>query len=232
MASFSDSVFQIFEDLIKNHRFVRCDTNASKRFVSMIRYETEDVFVYLFVKDGRPSGANLDVDIWIAPPDEAGDGLDNLYVGYKVRIGSEYEIDDSFFINCSNRIIHFLSCVPAIAPLIIQEMKEPYFKTRRWKVYQIERSALMTLLDKARAGDATTVKLLDDIKRLSFGKNGFSKLEAACMPIAVSLLEKGELDKSVIRFFDGDANSLASTLAKHLHIRELGERSAMRKDRG
>jgi len=116
-------VFQVFDDLVKKHRFIPVKGGAVGRFASLLRRETEDVFMYVFVSDGRPGGANLDVDVWIAPPDSADDGLDNLGVGYKIRIGSEYDVDDVFFANCQRRIVHFLACVPAIVPLVRRELR-------------------------------------------------------------------------------------------------------------
>ena len=225
MASFADNVFQVFDDLVTKHRFIPVKAGASKRFTSLVRQEAEDVFIYVFVRDGRPSGANLDVDVWVAPPDEPGDGLESLYVGYKVRIGSEYDVDDAYFINCQNRITHFLSCVPAIVPLVRQELEKPSFRTKRWTVYQLQQSSLATLLSKAKEGDLATIAVIDAAKRLATGKGSLAKLEEATMPIAVTLLEQKVLEKNVLQFFDGNAKSLASTLATHLYIRALGEMS-------
>ena len=73
MATFQSNIFQVFDDLITQHRFIPVKSGAVARFASLIRRETEDVFVYVFVSDGRPGGASLDVNVWIAPPDNADD---------------------------------------------------------------------------------------------------------------------------------------------------------------
>lgn len=225
MTSYPDNVFQAFDELIKKHRFVPVKVGASKGFASLVRRESEDVYTYIFVTDGRPSGANLNVDVWIAPPDEPGDGLESLYVGFKVRIGSEYDIDDAYFISCQSRIIHFLSCIPAIVPLVRHELEEPSFRAKRWTVYRLQRSSLATLLSNANSGDAATIALIEIAKRLAAGKGSLAKLKEAAMPIAATLIDQNSLDKSAQEFFAGNTRSLASTLAVHLYVRELGELS-------
>ena len=225
MATFQSNIFQVFDDLITQHRFVPVKSGAVARFASLIRRETEDVFVYVFVSDGRPGGATLDVDVWIAPPENADDSLDNLGVGYKIRIGNEYDVDDVFFAQCQCRIVHFLPCIPAIVPLVQLELQHPGFPTKRWTVYQLEQSAFSCLLSRAKAGDSETMAVLDAARRLATGKGSFAKLTQSILPIAVTLMEQSVFDEKVIEFFEGDAKWLTDTLANRLYIHALGEKS-------
>jgi len=81
MSAFAKQIFEVFSELIDNHGFVPARATSNKEFASLVRWETDDVFVYVFVRDGRSGSANVDVSVWIAPPDEPADGLDKLYVG-------------------------------------------------------------------------------------------------------------------------------------------------------
>jgi hypothetical protein len=227
MASFADKVFQAFHDLETNHRFVPVRAGASKRFAALVRQETEDVYVYVFVHDGRSGDVNLDVDLWVAPPDEPGGGLDNLYVGYKVRIGSEYDVADAFLLNCQKRIIHFLPCVSAMVPLIREELLNPSFRTKRWTVYHIERKALSTLLAAAQAGDADSIAAVKAAKRLAKNGANLETLVDGCTPIATTLIGQASLESDVADFFDDRVKWLASSLATHLYAKALGELSAL-----
>ncbi|MHC5539238.1 Imm25 family immunity protein [Singulisphaera rosea] len=225
MSSFPENVFQAFRSLTIEHRFVPVKVGASKRFASLARQETKNVYSYLFASDGRMSGGNLDIDLWIAPPDEPGDGLDRLYVGHKIRIASEFEVDDGYFAKSQQRVIHLLPFVSAIVPLVDQELEEPSFQTKRWSVYRIQRKAIFSVLTEAANGNNRIRAAVNEARRLADEKGSMERLKEVCLPIAESLLESTILDDEVFQFFKGKTDSFASSISMHLYVYALGEKS-------
>ncbi len=225
MPSFPENVFQAFHSLSTDHHFVPVKVGASKRFASLVRQEQEDVYSYVFASDGRTSGGNLDIDLWIAPPDEPGDGLDRLYVGYKIRIASEFDVDDAYFAKSQQRIVHLLPFVSALVPLVSQELKKPTFQTKRWNIYRIQRKASFSVLIEADNGNDKARAAISEARRLAEGKGSMKTLSEVCLPIAESLLESNILDDDVFQFFRGKTDSFVSAISMHLYVHALGERS-------
>ena len=229
MPPFAENVFEIFNDLTNNHRFVPARAGADKNFASLVREEEEDVFVYVMVHDNRPGGGTVEVHVWVAPPESPDDTLDKLYVGYRIRIADEYDIDDEFFLNCQQRIVHFLPCVAAMVPLIREELVNPSFRTRRWIVYQLEQRAVARVLQLAESGETDAVSAVKAATRLALGRGSYSRFNSACAPIATVLLKDEKMDADILRFFKGNIDSLASTLSRFLYARALGELSRLQK---
>lgn len=226
MAKFAENVFEMFRDLQSHHRFVPAWASSGSRFASLLRRETEDVFVYVFVADGRPGNADLEVSLWVAPPDCPGDQFDNLYVGYKVRIGSEYEIDDAFFSKCERRIVRFLPCVSSMVPAIRSELSNPEFRSKRWEVYGMERRTIQTFYRLADGGNPDAVAAVAATARAAKGKGKLDKLEVLFHPIAAAMIENRQLDAAAAQFFGDGIESLASSLAQMVYALELGNLSA------
>ncbi|MGD9644842.1 MAG: Imm25 family immunity protein [Pirellulales bacterium] len=224
MTTFADNVYEIFGPLQAQHAFVPARAASGKHFASLIRRVSEDVCAYVFVHDGRASNAHLDVDLWVAPPESPDDSLDRLYVGYKLRIGSEYDVDDAFFHGCEMRIVRLLPITTMLVPLIRDELDSPSIRTKRWTAYRIERRVLSCVLTLASSGDSIAVAALEEARR-TVDKVQLDSLERACRPLADALLEQRLLDVEVLAFFDGRPDSLASAVANHLYISALGEAS-------
>jgi len=225
MATFANNVFEAFQRLRSEYGFVPARAAGGERFASLVRQVTEDVFSYVFVHDGRPSDENLDVDFWVAPPETPDHSLEKLYVGYKIRIGSEYEIDDAFFIGCEKRIIHLLPCVATFCPLVRSELMNPGIRTKRWSVYQMERQILSYFISKAIAGDSLAMAVQKKVD-ISIHASSVESIEKLCWPIASAILEERRLDENVLKFYEGRVESLASALANQLYVRALGAASA------
>lgn len=221
MATFANNVFEAFESLRSEYGFLPARAACGKRFASLVRQVTEDVFAYVFVHDGRPSDANLDVDFWVAPPDTPDHSLEKLSVGYKIRIGSEYEIDDAFFNGCEKRIIHLLPCVESLCPLVLSELANPGIRTKRWRVYQMERQVLSCFVSMASEGNSLAMAVQKEVN-VSIRMGSLESIENACQPIAIAILEDRRLDDKVVAFYEGRAESLASALASQLYVRALG----------
>ena len=225
MASFAESVFQIFSDLQKLHRFVPARAGSGKTFASMVQSYAPDIVVYLFVSDGRPSHANVDVNLWVAPPDDPGDGLDALYVGYRIRIASEFNVDEHFFINCQKRIITLLPSVKCFVAPIRSELAEPAFKTRRYFSYHIERKALATVLRVAKENDTTVLAVVETVRQLARGKSKIDGIFEACMPLAEHMLGRGYFANDYVDLCRQNVRSIANSIGAQLYISSLCEQS-------
>jgi hypothetical protein len=221
MATFADNVFEAFSTLRSGYRFLPARVASGKRFASLVRQVTEDVFAYVFVRDERQSGANIDVDLWVAPPETPDDSLETLYVGYKIRIGSEYDIDDAFFAGCEQRVIHFLPCVDSLGPLVQSELVNPPIRTKRWNVYQMERQLLSHFTSQAAKGNSLALAVQNEMRTV-IHESSVDSMEKACQRFATEILRLKELDKHVLQFYEERAGSLASALANHLYVRALG----------
>lgn len=228
MSHFAKSIFKIFSDLIENHRFVPAYATSSKAFASLVRWEAEDTFVYVFVKDGRSGNANMEVSVWIAPPEEPGDGLDNLYVGYKIRIGSEYDVDEEFFRGCQARIVQLLSFVPALVPCVRAELASPAIRTRMWTSYQMIGIALTSLLTAASDGNSTVQEALGIARKSVAGSATRKQLEVACIEAATTLYQEGRFDHALVELFRKDPKLIGYGLVGRLYGHVLGEASRRR----
>jgi hypothetical protein len=226
MPTFADNVFKVFALLQSGYRFVPARPSSDKRFASLVRKEADDIFVYVLVHDGRPGHSNLNIDIWVAPPDEPGDGLDSLYVGYKVRIGSEFNIDDQFFLNCEARIITFLTCVPAMIPAIRSELQNPAFRTLRWTSYMMERRVLAALLRAAGGGDQIIREAVDAAAAAAAGKRTLDEITDSCIAAATQMIERGDFDHDILDRYRGDGKKIGMSVAGHVYANALGELSA------
>ena len=229
MTTFAHNVYEAFENLRSKYHFVPARAACGKRFASLIRQIDADVFAYVFVHDGRPGNSSLDVDFWLAPPDVPDHTLEALYVGYKIRIGSEYEIDDDFFASCENRIIHLLPCLKSLCPLIESELMNPSFRTRRWHAYQMERRLYSYFISKTIGGDPRAVALKKEIDLIAHTQS-LGKIEKACLPIARDIYEERLIDEDILEFYEGQTTWLASALASQLYIRGLGVASVSQKN--
>lgn len=227
--SFPENVFRVMNRLQKEHRFVPARAMNHRMFAALMRKETEEVFLYLLVHDGRPGGANVDVHLWVAPPECPGDSLDNLYVGYKVLIASEYEVDDIFFLNSERRIINFLPCVSGIIPSIISEMENPAFDTLRWRSYQLQRNTFNTFMQDVKRKNKIAMQTIEAVRHLALGKGKYEQIEQECRQIAIELMEEGKLDKNVINHYQSKPERIGSSIARQLYAQVLGELSESRK---
>src|SRR4051812_27783270 len=96
MTTFERNTLGIFSPIVSTVGFREALAACSGRRVAFMSRLNDLVCAYLFVTDGRPGGANVDVDVWIAPTDFPGDSIEKLGVGIKIGIASSYEIDDAF----------------------------------------------------------------------------------------------------------------------------------------
>lgn len=217
MAGFADSIFTAFAELRDRHSFIPARAFSSKRFASLFKKLSDEVFLYIFVYDERPSNADLKVTMWIAPPDEPGDGLDNLYVGFKFTIASKFEVDDAFLRSCQQRIQKLLPYTNGLHDLVLSEMQSPSFSTRRYEVYLLERSAFGASLQSRRAQPA-----IDSFAELAVAKRiSFDALAKSAEAIARQLIEDGDLSCEASNFYRGDAAFLGSSLVGHLYLHVL-----------
>lgn len=224
MATFAGKVFEAFEILQSEFRFLPAHASSGKRFASLVRQVTEDVFAYVFVHDGRPSDSSLDVDFWVAPPDTPDHSLQKLNVGYKISIGSDYEIDDAFFIGCERRIVHFLPCVEWLCPLVSSELVNPGIRTKRWEVYQMERQLFSCYVSMASEGNSLAMAVQKEVDNAKL-RTTLESIEKACQPIARAILDERRLNENVLKFYEGRVESLVSALASQLYVRGLGAAS-------
>lgn len=225
MSQFGAKVFRAFNLLQASHRFLPARATAGGKFAVILRKESDDIYTYIFVRDGRMNDANMDVDMWVAPLHEAGDGLDKLYIGFKIRIASEYDIDDKFFEDCEKRIVTLLSCVPQISLATQRELREPSFQTRRYQTYQIERKALSALLMAAKQHNEDAMNAIGVANRVVDGKGTCDDIEIACISAAEQLLHRNVFDYEVVDFFEKSASQLGASISQVLYPFILGEKS-------
>jgi len=226
MNGFSENVFEVFDVLQTTHRFLPARATSNDRFAALVRSEADDVFTYVFVHDGRAGDVNLDVDLWLAPPNSPDDALDNLYVGYKIRIGSEFDVDDEFFLNCQRRIIHLLPYANQLVPAVRLELASPAFSTRRLQAYRIEREALATLLNSAKDGNEAAREALHWAHLALLGDADLDTLKDKCVLAAGRLMELQCFSEKVLEFCDNQVSFLASALSGPLYAYALGEASS------
>jgi hypothetical protein len=108
MSTFAERVFATFKELRETHAFVTAQAFSGKDFASLFKKLSDDIYLYIFVHDGRSGNADLSISMWIAPPHAPGDGLDKLYVGFKLLIASAFDVDDYFFQSSQRRILSLI----------------------------------------------------------------------------------------------------------------------------
>jgi hypothetical protein len=193
----------------------------------------DNCFLYVFVSDGRPGGANLEVALWAAPPDSPDDALDNLNIGYRIRIGGAYEVDDTFFHNCEKRILTLLPHLGGLRAAVQEELANPAFTSPRLTVYRLERRALACLQRAAgmKPGSAPAVAL-QTARAVALARRPLKHLEDACIAAAEALVAENALDPDLLAFFResssvvGMSPFLGRSLADHLYVLALGEISS------
>jgi hypothetical protein len=227
MASFAESVFNTFGELTARHGFVPARAVSGKTFASLARTETQDIVDYVFVHDGRPDSANLDVSLWVAPPEQPDHALEKLYLGFKIQIGSEYTVDEAFFLKCQRRIINLLPSIRCLVPAITSDLPEPAFQSARYSVYQMERRAVFTVLRAAEEGSKSARAALDEVRRLALGKGKIDKISEACISVSEELLTQGRLEQDIVEHCRGSSRALANGIGRQLYIRSLCEQSQL-----
>lgn len=225
MATFSANVYDVLSSLIEEHAFIPCRAVSDKRFASLLRKETDEVYSYVFVRDGRASGVNLDVHFWIAPPESPDDSLDSLGIGYKILVASTFDVDDQFFANAQERIVRLLPAVDPLIAVVVKELKAPVFKTRRWDIYEQEQRLFKRVLDLNRAKDTTAVAAMTSIRRAASKKGKLDQLAEIFVPLAQKFVDGAVLGSKSEEVPDNDVHSLASTLSIHAYVWSLGHLS-------
>lgn len=222
MSQFSRNVFAAFRLLQQNHRFIPATTFAGRRFASLVRAEDTDTFIYVFVQDGRPGGANMDVDLWVAPPEQPDSSLDRLGVGFRVMIASEYDVSDEFFEACQERIVRFLECAPVVASVVRKEVSKPSFPSKRWGVYQVEKVACQALLADLEVDEANAQCIHTAVVRAVRNGDQLDAASQAALPYAEEVLATKTSALNVRTFYKGRPEMLASALVSHLYANVIG----------
>lgn len=227
MAKFAIEVFKVFARLRKEAGFV--PAIGAKTFASLVRREQEDFFFYVFVQDDRGGGANVDVSLWVAPPESPDASLEKLYVGYKILIGSDCDVDDQFFWACERRILSLIPYVRSLEPLIQQELAHPDFMTERYTVYLRERDVYAKFCEIAFQKRLSSVLgALEVGTEVAKGRAAYKRLNEACITAARELVELDELDKD---WYNGHLPSMGSSIASQVYIHALGELSVASRPR-
>lgn len=155
MGKFSRDVFEAFDGL----KFTPSTSTASDDFAALLRREHQSVCSYIYVRDDRRGKGPVAVHYWIAPPDFPDDGLDNLGVGYKIGMASTFNYDGAFLSTARVRLEYVLATAPALAEVVVRELKHPATVTNRLTAYR-EQVALYEAMVRIADGE-----LSDAIKR-------------------------------------------------------------------
>ena len=158
MGKFSKSVFEIFDGL----SFVPSKSTASDDFAVLLRRERQMVCSYIYARDDRRGNGPVAVHYWIAPPDFPDDGLDNLGVGFRIFIASTFQMSDDFLPSARARVQRLLAATPALAEVVVSEMREPVKDdTTRLGAYQEEVSLFrMVTQFAAKPGNTDVVEIM------------------------------------------------------------------------
>lgn len=224
MPSFADGIFESFSQLRARHAFVPSRASSNERFASLLRKETDDICVYVLVHDDRSGGANMDVDVWVAPPHSPDDGLDRLYVGYKIRIASEYDLDPDFFQNCESRIVSLLPCLPGLFPAIRAELKAPVFRTKRITTYLMEQRASAVVRRAAAEGSPVARDAIQAAGSAARGLASLDDVAELCTAAAINL--KDSLDDGFLEYWRDDFKKVGAVLARRAYVQALCDLSA------
>ncbi|MFN3149513.1 Imm25 family immunity protein [Bremerella sp.] len=223
--SFTQDILKKFKPLIDDHGFVNAKGVTGRHFVSLLRYESPEVYLVLHIKDGRDSGADTTVALWITPACTPDDSVDCYHIGYRIEINATYDPDDTYYKGCLQRIINLLPHVSALMPPIQDELKSPTIKSRRWEVYQHEREILASILKLADSDVPTAKAILQNAMKHGKGALSLKSFREECEAMAEELLSNDTLSKAALELYDNDADSISGGIYSALYAWGLGELS-------
>lgn len=222
MSKFATNLFDAFRRLQNEYGFVAAKEFAGSGFAPLVTSLCDDIFVYLFVHDGRPGNADVVISVWVAPPHPPDDGLDKLMVGFRVLIASKFDVDDEFFKHAQERVIKLLPSLKGLAEPVRSELMSPAFHTVRYHAYRLELEVYATLLQiDAQERKGPIGQVFDVAKAVASGAASMNKLEKACLVAAKQLLLEERLGQEVMNFYGKDPEFLASSIMGHLYVHAL-----------
>jgi len=195
MTAFERNTFQIFYPILSDFGFRKALSASGSRRAALVAKINNAVCAYVFVTDGRPSGASVDVDTWIAPADFPGDSIDKLGVGIKIGIASSFEIDDVFMKAAALKVSRYAPHFERLAETVSDELAAPSMITQRMKFYKLELEFVCQLESYAKKSDpklAAKLELLSN-EAVSSGKNAYERLEIFLSEVVHKLEIEGEL---------------------------------------
>jgi hypothetical protein len=224
MSDFVNNIFSVFSHLIDKHGFIPAKAVSGDHFVSLVKKYTDNVFIYLFVRDERAGSGEMSVQLWIAPPDLPDDTLENLGIGYKILIASTYEPDDRFFDRVEKRVLNLLPLLDDLAKGVEIELQKPPFQTKRLVAYRCEKQAFINFMNCASKENDTEVRdILEQAKKLAAGKGTLDSLGKKVTRFTPKLLANNCLLDDTANFFGGDPRFIGTSLANRLYVEELGK---------
>lgn len=222
MSNLTSDVRRVFADLVSEDGFELAVPFCHSRFVSMVRHVSEDVCAYLFVQDGRPGGADLTVDLWIAPvycPDHS---IESLVAGYKIQILSSWEIDDSVMKVACNHIKRVLPVCADFVPMIAGKLSDNTYNEVARRFFL----KLMNIYSNSykRLGNFGTIQ--DSVVRQLFKARSSKAFFLSLDALAAALSE--EISEVASEKNEVDRRGLSEGLIELIYTHELLRRSRVR----
>jgi hypothetical protein len=159
MASLITNVRRTFADLITDDGFEVAIPFCDSRFVSMVRYVSPSLCAYLFVLDGRPGGANLTVDLWLAPPESPDHSIEALVAGYQIQILSQYDVDDDVITIAVTRVKKILPLCSQFDPIVCGNLKDATYNPTAREFYLTAKRIYEEFLE-----DSSSYKLVKEVR--------------------------------------------------------------------
>jgi hypothetical protein len=223
MGSFATNVYSVMQGLQTRLRFKPAVAYSSKSFAPLAMRLSDLAFAYVFVKDHRHGGGDMTVSVWIAPLAAPDDALDKLNIGFKIRIASEFEVDDAFFLAAESRIERLVPCLYGFDGIISDELRSPSFRSRKFEVYTKAVSVYSRMNRMASEGVQEVVAAYSTCRELIRKRASVQTFESACESAAAMILRCGVLSPSDSEFFQNDPKVLGYDISGFVYTSVLTE---------
>jgi hypothetical protein len=192
-------------------------------FVPLVAPLFHGCLLYLFARDQRSGDGPVRVDVWVAPPHPPDDGLDNLMLGFQIRIAESFEIEDDFLSRCARRAKCLEPSLEGLAAAVENELAVPSFDTLRFRSYMFERELFKLVC--GRTSDELATVGQDPPRRVAKkvvgGTAPFSALEASCQHACELLEARQRLSDDLLSFYDADSRWMGEAVAGHAYVNAL-----------
>lgn len=133
--SFFDDVRQALEPVLNECGFKLSPFVSDSSYLVYVRRSSSRVGQYLFARDNRAKGGDVEFFLWIAPIEFPDDRISALGIGVQLLVYSEFEIDDSKVDRIGQKIRLLSSHTADLVSMVERELDHPVFETRRQNIY-------------------------------------------------------------------------------------------------